>query len=206
MELTINYERYNLLYNRTSYLSNLPIKYLFTYYLLFHVLMHIPEYFAFEIIYTKEKNSYSARFTNFGKTQFYNIYVVLYAGIYYFIIFFGLIILNGLNLRKYRKFLKYRKHFKTSNKQKLSRKEKTFTLMIIITTSSFILTMIFNFLAIAQIRLFYISGVLYNPIINIVRAFNYWFVGFNYLMDPFVYLIIDVNLRKIFFRYIQTED
>ena len=206
MELTINHERYNLLYRKKNFLANVPIKYMFICYLMFHFFMHIPEYFTFEIILVKEKSSYTKRLTDFGNSQVYNYYVVFYTGTYYFIIFFGLIMLNCLNLRKYHEYVKMRKNMKKTNTKKLSREEKTFTLMIIITTSTFIITMIVNLIGVALAKVYFLSGVLYDPMVNIFRAVGYLVIALNYICDPFVYLTIDVNLRKIVVSHFLRDD
>ena len=143
--------------------------------------------------------------TAFGNTRIYNLYVVFYAGSYYFIIFFGLIVLNGLIIKKYREYSKIRSKMNKTKIKRLSREEKTFSLTIIITTSTFIITLIFNLIGVTLVRVYFIYGRLYDPTVNIFRAVGYFFISLNYAIDPFVYLSIDHNLKKIIVRYIMSE-
>lgn len=195
LEIMLNYERYCVLYNAKSSIVKVPIKVLTLLFFILHILLMIPDFLSLRIEYSPDIEKYTYTYTEFGKTSFYNIYLVIYIGVTYLITFLSLLIFNIINLKKYRFYVSYRKRSHL-NKKMISKEERTFTLMIIITTTSFITIMIINIISIALTRIYFVNGVYYLSYVNIIRAISLLLGPVHYALDPFIYLAMDLRLRK----------
>ncbi len=65
--------------------------------------------------------------------------------------------------------------------------------------------LIFNILAVALTRIYYLNGIYYDPLVNIIRAISYFLITISYSLDPIIYLLIDINLQKIIKRSFEYE-
>lgn len=205
LEVMINYERYCVLYSVKSNLFKVPVRVFTLLFIIADTCLLIPDFMALEIQYSSDIDKYTYTSTSFGKTLFYNIYMVAIAALSSVLILSSLLIFNTLNLKKYRFYVTYRKRSRNSNKKKLSKEEKTFTLMILITTTSFICILIINMMMVAFTRIYFINGVYYVSFVNILRGVTYLVGSVHYTIDPFIYVALDKRLRKEFQKYFTEE-
>lgn len=205
LEVTINLDRFNLMYSNTSVFEKIPLKYLILICVLFHVTLSIPDIISHEILYLEQYQKYTYSLSTFGKSKYYNLHVIIYAGSYYLMILLSLIYLNYKNIVKYRELVKYAASRSRAHQKKFFKGERKFTRMIIITTFLCLYVLIVSIVAIAFTRIYYLQGIFYDPLVNIIRGFYYLMMTLYCMTDQLIYLYIDDKLRKIIINYLMEE-
>lgn len=150
-----------------------------------------------KIEYVKEYDKYTTGFTDFGDSSFHNLYIIVFFGAFYLIELSSLMYLNTKNLIKYTELVKYAQSRSDRYRRKFKKTEKSFSRMILITTFIFIFLSILNIVSEVVTRYYLYKDIYYDPMVNIFRAFTYFAMTIHYLLDPFIYLLIDVNLKNI---------
>lgn len=194
IEIIININRYNLLYGTFRRLDKIPLMYLVPCVFISQILIIIPAILSREIVYEKEIDKYISQYSEFGRSAFHQLYAPAFIGTFYFIEVLCLIFLHTKNLIKYYELIKF---VRTRSNKKIKKSEKGFTRMILITTFIFIFISFLIFFLDVVSRIYYRQEIYYDPVINIFGAVTYFALSLNYLLDPFIYLLVDINLRKI---------
>ena len=193
-EVITSYDRFCILKKIKSDLFKIPIKYIYLFDLIVSAVIIAPFYFANEIKYSIDTNLYYIVKTPLGNTNWYFWYQIVYILTIRIATSFILIVLNILNVIEYKKFIQ--------NKSKLNKDirnlnaDTLFTRMIIMGTFLFIFGLLYNIVGFMIIQLDSLQGIYYTAFSNLNIMMSYEIILLFYIMDIFIFFLMDSNLKK----------
>lgn len=105
-EILVSYERYCKIYKINSVINRIPVKCIVLINLVVAIVLNIPDFLALTITFTGTKDVYIYTFSEFGKTVWYGIYVILLFATLQSISVTSLSTLNILIVKGYRNFIR----------------------------------------------------------------------------------------------------
>ena len=155
-----------------------------------------PDFIAYTILYDNITGKYVFTMTNFGKSNFYNIYIIALATAQYGLLLGILLYLNLKNFKIYNELMNIKLDAPDFILKNICIVEIKFTKAIIIETCFFIANMFFTLISVIMKRLY--AGIKQmDPIQNIFRNISFEINILAYIIDIFVYLSLDSRLQKI---------
>ena len=195
IELLITLEMNCILNKKTNFIIKTSLKYICSLILAVSICFWVPDFNAYIILYDNTTRSYLFTMTNFGKSNFYNTYIIALATTQYGFLLGILIFLNFKNFKIYNKLANLKLDAPDFIRKKISKIEIKFTKAIIIETCFFIANMFFTLISVILKRL-YSGSVRMDPIQNIFRNISFEINILAYIIDIFVYLSLDSKLQK----------
>ena len=201
-EVLITFDRFCVLRVKKSFLSFAKIRIVFCMTLIFATLAQIHVVFGQVIAYSEINKLYYLATTQVGQSKWFFLYQVVLTSSIRFGTIFSILIFNILNFIEYKKFIRDKKKVvKDIDKIKY---EVTFTRMILIATSLFAIGIIFISCAIILSQINQIKKITYDLFTNFFIAMSQEFILLVLIVDIFLYVFMDDNLRKnlkkVFFR------
>jgi hypothetical protein len=194
LNVYLSFERFSMLKNKTNnFFYKLQIKSLYIVSCLLSFLVMVPDCIGYTINYSNELNNYYLSLTTFGKSKAYNIYKLCLFGFFYLWQIASLIFMNKLNIKAYKLFLKKKQKTKANKKSEI-----VFTKMVITSTISNTTILILNSISFV-LRRFLIP----NALINVIQNTSILLILIYFLMQIFIFILMDKNVTKelrIFFK------
>ena len=201
-----NFERFCVLRNVVNGLFKIHVKFIYLLCLVVFAIVRIPDYLALVIIkYSAADNLYLLSKTTFAKTIWYTWYQVVVNFVYFLICIILVCVLNVLNIIQYRKAMRKKLKF-SQNSKKIKRSEASFTRMIIISTfvtNASIFNLLISFII---YQVYYSLKVYYSPFSNLYFNISYQLILVAYIVDIFLYINLDKNLRKFIRGYFVDQN
>ena len=192
LEIITSYDRFCILKKIKSDLFKIPIKYIYLSDLIVSAIIIAPFYFANVIKYSIDHDLYYIVKTPLGNTKWYFWYQIIYLLAVRIVTSFILIVLNILNVIEYKKFIQ--------NKSKLNKDirntDTLFTRTIITATFLLIFGLLYNIAGFMIIQLNSLQGIDYTAFSNLNIMMSYEIILLFYIMDIFLFFLMDTNLKK----------
>ena len=191
------YERYyklkkpNFIY---KLVNEIPVKYCFLILMSISMLLLMPNYFAYSIVYSNDYDKYAFYTTLFGKSKIYQYYIIFVYAVFIISNIVGLNFINLLTVINLKQACKRLSTISDSERRiKLSKSEVAFTKMIIITTANFSMCRFYNLVTIAISRTQIVDHVYYESITNLSKNLSYWFLTLNNSLNVLIFLVLNKN-------------
>ena len=194
LEILLTLERYCSLYRKEFFIQRIRVKYLTIGILLFFIALAIPDYFAIEIKYSGQPETYLISLTDIGTSKWYSIYIVIVLVSGFLTLSVVLIVLNAIVIKALHVEIKRRRQI-VADGQIVVYKKINLTKIIICVNTYFILVRGIHLAMLIIYRIDYLNGIFYSPINNLLREFNYLFLTISYCVSIFVYAYFDKAFR-----------
>ena len=186
--------------------SNISIKYYMLIIIGFPFSLSIIPYFSLSIRELNQTGVYYWSTTTFGFSKlflFYSLLVLFFESVIPTIL---LIAFNLVVLFKYKSRLKFRISLNIQTIENIKKTDHRFTKMIIIVTGVYSVTHFFDMLSAIANRLVVYTEFQYSDqtysIIFFFRAATYLLLYLQFVLNIFIYISIDPNMRKIFEKHL----
>ena len=200
-EIYLNLNRIFSFSNRNNLLNNMPVKYYMTCVVLTPVVFAVIPYLGVEIKRMNESNMYSVSTTSFGKTAFFQYYVLLSLALESVLPTLILISINLVVLIKFRQRMNFKINMNIQTTSFIKKTEVRFTKMILILTGTFTLTRFLDMISAISYRYVNYFQIKCDEdaksAINFFRQFTYLLLFLQYVFNIFVYVKVDPNLRRL---------
>ena len=191
------YERYYKLKKSNAIyklVNKLPVRYCFLILMTISMLLLMPNYFAYSIVYSNNYEKYAFYTTWFGKSNIYELYIIVLYGVFIISNIVGLNILNLLTVINLKQSCKQLSNISDSERRiKLSKSEVAFTKMIIITTANFSMCRLYNLVTIAISRIEIVEHIYFESATNLSKNLSYWLLTLNNSLNVLIFLVLNKN-------------
>ena len=199
-EIYLLLNRCLILYNIENILSHVTKLTLLSIFFSSSFIVLLPPYFSLEIKET-DTNLYSLDLNEFGRTNFYKIYVISAFVLESFIPLLFACSLSFIALNGFRKLSKKKSQLLNKSDSIKQKKNLHFTRIILIITLIFVFTRVFDLVSFTIMKIYYIYNLqplrLVSSLINFFLQLNYFCMFLSHSMNGILFGIYDRNLFKI---------
>jgi hypothetical protein len=197
-EVLISFERFCILNKKNNVLDKISLKFLYITCIVIFGLSRLVDFFSSKIEYSPDKNQFYLTTTSIGNSRWYFYYSIAISFGYYGICMVIVIFLNIFNINFYKKFINQKKKMlSNTDSNNMSKSEIRFTLIIIVTTTIFLLSLFNNLIANLFVLLYSSDQRIFSKIANLFLTISYEILLLTFFIDFFLYIALDNNLKKL---------